>query len=123
MATQVFEGDSPDIDMGQENIPPPVAAAAAAAPAPAAAAAPAGLTVKQQQVRDQVRKFVGRVNVVLPGIYDELQKAVIISLKPGDDREIVFKLHDYIEAIIADLKRIQPMRLGGKRKKTRKVRR
>ena len=114
MATQVFEG-SPDIEMGQENIPPPVAAAAAAAPS--------GLTVKQQQVRDQVRKFVARVNVVLPGIYDELQKAVLISTKPGDDREIVVKLHDYIEAIIADLKRIQPMRLGGKRKKTRKVRR
>ena len=73
--------------------------------------------VPMQQYQDRLQQFAMRIEPTLPGLFDTLNKMNILAVQ---SKQQLFgnQVHDYIEGIIKRLRDIQPMKIGGKKKKT-----
>jgi hypothetical protein len=82
---------------------------------------PPSTSQQQQPNMDQyatrLRQFSQRIEPTLPGFYDTLTKMANLSLS-SPHQLLANQVSDYIEGIIKNLKKIQPMKIGGKKKKT-----
>lgn len=70
-----------------------------------------------QQYQQRLQQFAMRIEPTLPGLYDTLNKMNILAVQ-SKEQALGNGVHDYIERIILKLKEIQPMKIGGKKKKT-----
>jgi len=70
-----------------------------------------------QQYQERLQQLAMRIEPTIPGLLNTL---TIMNNLAVQSKIQLFgnQVHDYIEGIVKRLKDVQPMRIGGKRKKT-----